>query len=178
MKDDREIKIFEPHQRRYVPNNLFCSYCGNTHQWQIDLKLNYEIESSSHGLLFNLESNRTIRILKAIETNVYQMLERSYNRDKPIFKCGNCGNTQLDFHEQVLESCWYMDCPGCFHCGNWLEKDFVIELCTDCITEKGGKITDEDCTMFCPHYDDGLGEVRDHYNISLGDLKRQLGYLG
>ena len=174
----REVKIYEPEDRRYVENNLYCQSCGNTNQWQIDLKLKYNVESSPTGLLFNLESNRTRMVLSAIENNIVQMLERSYNRSKPTFRCANCDNTILDFHERVLESCYYLECPGCFKCGQWIDKEWLIELCTECINEKEGKITEDDCACFCPHFPDGLGEVRDHYKISLGDLKRQLGYLG
>ena len=119
----RKVKIYEPHDRRYVENNLYCHSCGNVNQFSVDLKLKYNVESSPNGLLFNLESTRTKRILQAIEDNIYQMLERSYNREKPIFRCANCHNATFDFHEHVLESCYYLDCPGCWHCGNYIDME-------------------------------------------------------
>ena len=157
---------------------MYCQFCGNTHQWQIDLKLRYEIESSPSGLLFSLEPNRTKRILSAIENNVYNMLVKSYYQEKPIFRCANCDNTTLDIHELIIENCYFLECPGCFHCDQWITKEWMIELCSECIRDKQGMVDEDYCSIYCPHFENGMAEVREHYTLSLGDIKRQLGYLG
>lgn len=172
----RDVKIYEPEQRRYVPSNLFCTYCGNTNQWQIDLRLHYEVNATNDGTSFGPDQNRTQRILHKIEQNIYQMLMRSYDRDKPLLRCANCGNTMLEMHEQVLEICWSSDCPGCFFCNNYIAKENLVELCTSCIYDNEGHITDDECSYLCPHYDNGLGAVREHYNLSLDELKRMCGF--
>ena len=172
----REVKIYEPVNRRYVPSNLFCTYCGNTHQFQIDLKLQFEIDVTPNGSAFGPDPSKTKRILDKVEQNIYQMLMRSYDRSKPLLRCANCGNTSLDMHDQMLEMCWSSDRPGCSLCLNYIEKDYMIELCTSCIYDKEGKINDDDCSYLCPYYDNGLGAVREYYNLSLDELKRMCGF--
>ena len=168
----RDIKFYEPEERKFVPNNLYCYYCGNTHQWQIDLKLKHVVENSADGLIVALEEQRTRKIFHNIEQKICWLLEKS----KPIFRCANCGNTGLEMQEWMLDSCYNLECPGCFHCGNWMDKDWLIELCSECIHKRKGIITEDDCRTICEYYPDGLGEVRDHYDISLENLKYELGY--
>jgi len=168
----RDVKVYELEERRYVTNNLYCYYCGNTHQWQIDLRLKHVIEHGADGLIISLDESRSSKIFHNITKNIYCLLEKS----KPVFRCANCHNSCFEIQERMLDSCYYLECPGCFHCGNWIEKDWLIELCTECIHNKKGIITEDDCRTFCQYYPDGLGEVRDHYDISLEKLKYELGY--
>jgi len=172
----REAKLFEPEQRRYVEHNLYCTYCGNTNQWQIDMRLHYAVSVTNTGITLSPDEQKTKRIMHNIKQNIHQMLYRSYDREKPLFHCANCGNTMLEMHDQVLECCWSMACPGCFQCGDWLEKEVLVDLCTECIRNSEGHITDDECSYLCPHYDNGLGEVREHYNLTLDELKRTCGY--
>jgi hypothetical protein len=168
----RDVKVYEPEERRYVVNNLYCFYCGNTHQWQIDLKLKHVVECSTEGLIVGIEEQRTRKIFHSIERKICWLLEKS----KPLFRCANCGNMGLELQEWMLDSCYNLECPGCFHCQNWMDKEMLIELCSDCIHKKKGIITDDDCRTICDYHPDGLGEVRDHYDVSLENLKYELGY--
>lgn len=172
----RDAKFYEPEQRRFVPNNLYCYYCGNTNQWQIDLRLKHVVECSADGLVVGLDESRTKKIFSNLQQKIYWLLEKSCDSNKPLFRCANCNNTNLEIQERMLDSCYGLECPGCFHCGNWMDKNWLIELCTDCIHKKNGIISEDDCHTTCEYYPDGLGEVRDHYDISLENLKFELGY--
>jgi hypothetical protein len=167
----RKVKTFDPEQRRYIEENFFCGYCGNTNQWQIDVKLKHIVRCFPDGFTVTLDEKRVKRIKDAIQGFVRRRL------DENRFRCANCGNTEIEYHEYYLESCWNMDCPGCFHCGNWIDKESLIEFCKECITKHNGDITDDDCFTLCEHYDFGLSEVRDHYDLSLETMKRDLSYV-
>jgi len=166
----RKVKTFDPHQRRHLEDNFYCSYCGNTNQWQIDVRLRHIVEIVPDGFSVILDENKAKRLSNALQGFVRR------NIDENRFRCANCGNTEIDYHYCYLESCWNTDCPGCFHCGNYIEKDLLISLCEDCINKHNGDITEDDCVTLCEHYDFGLSEVREHYNINLESLKRGLGY--
>ena len=172
----RMVKVFHPDQRRWATNNLYCYSCGNTHQWQIDLRLKHIVEVLPEGTMIYIDENRTKKIIHAIESNIHRILARSADRDKEIFRCANCGNNELEFQETMSENCYNFGCPGCWHCGNFIEKEWMLELCTECITSREGNIDEEDCFNICPHFDYGLSEVREHYNITLDELKHSLGY--
>ena len=94
-------RIYEPEDRRYAENNLFCSSCGNTHQFSIDLKLRHNVEGLNAGLSVNLEENQTRKVFQAIETNLERMVDRSTENALGIFKCANCDNGELDFHQRL-----------------------------------------------------------------------------
>ena len=70
----RDVKVYELEERRYVINNLYCYYCGNTHQWQIDLRLKHTLECSEDGLVVALEEQRTRKIFHNIEEKIYWLL--------------------------------------------------------------------------------------------------------
>ena len=167
----RKVKTFDPEQRRYVEENFFCSYCGNTNQWQIDVRLMHIVELFSDGFSVTLDEKRTKRLANALQGFVRR------NMDENRFRCANCGNTEIEYHYYYLEGCWNNYCPGCWHCGNWIDKVSLIEFCEECITNHNGNITEDDCFTICEHYDFGLAEVRDHYDLSLESLKRDLGYV-
>ncbi len=40
----RKVKTFDPEKRWHIEDNFYCSYCGNTHQWQIDVRLRHIVE--------------------------------------------------------------------------------------------------------------------------------------
>jgi len=169
-------RIYEPEDRRYVENNLFCSTCGNTHQFSIDLKLRHHVEGLTSGLSVKLEEQQTRKVFQAIETNLERMVDRSTENALGIFKCANCDNGELDFHERLLEICLWTGCPGCWWCGEWMQEEEVIELCSECIHTRDGQIDSEDCFNNCPHYDFGLDEVRRHHGINFQTLRADLGY--
>ena len=82
----------------------------------------------------------------------------------------------MDLMERIQDICWNQGCPGCWYCGNFLEKETVIETCSDCIVQNQGQVTEDFCLTSCPHYEEGLAQVRDHHGLSLEGLKNQLGY--
>ena len=172
----RDARYFEPHERRYVENNLFCPFCGNTHAFSIDLRLRHKVECQAGQLSVSLEK-RIKKVLHAIESNISKIIDKGFDRGKPVIKCANCNNDEcVDLQERILDWCWQMGCPGCFYCGSWIEEEYLKELCSECIIERNGKIKEEDCSSLCLNYDDGLVQVRDHYGITLQELKEDLGY--
>ena len=172
----REVKVFGPEERRDAINNLYCHYCGNTNQWQIDLGLRHVVECLDNGLAIEVDNKRTRKVLAAIEKNISRMLDRSISGNRTILHCANCGNAELDMHDNAIETCYNLGCPGCFHCGNWIEEDLLRELCEECIKQNSGDVDEEYCFTMCPHYDYGLEQVRQHYAITLTELIRDAGY--
>ncbi|MBN2355251.1 hypothetical protein JXO59_04020 [candidate division KSB1 bacterium] len=98
----REAIVYQPEDRRIVERNLYCPYCGNTNQWQIDLRLWHEVELESGSLTLALDESKTTRILSAIERHIDRMVFLSSDRNKPFLHCANCSNAALDMHEQML----------------------------------------------------------------------------
>ncbi|MFQ6609614.1 MAG: hypothetical protein ACE5D7_02320 [Fidelibacterota bacterium] len=128
-----ELKLYEPEQRSVNEYGLYCYHCGNTTQWQIDLRLRHTVECLDSGIAVKLDEKQTSKILRAIEHNLPDMLGKANDADKTVFECANCQNSWLDFHQRVIESCVWNGCPGCFHCGNWITEDELIETCSECI---------------------------------------------
>jgi len=62
-----------------------------------------------------------------------------YN-DKQIIHCANCKEQGVDLQERLLDYCWQTGCPGCDVCGNYIDKDELIETCTECIREHNGLV--------------------------------------
>ncbi len=173
----REIRTYGPEERTYLENGLYCSQCGNTHMWTIDLRLKHKVENMSSGLSVSLDELQTRKILVAIQGNLVDMVEKSVNEDKTIFQCANCENSWIDFQESIVECCLWSGCYGCFHCGQWIGEDELLEICTDCITEKKGDIDEDYCSSgCCPASDFGLNEVMYHYGTSLKEIKESLGW--
>ena len=173
----RQIRTYEPEGRAYSEDGLYCSHCGNTQNWQIDLRLKHKVENMSSGLSVSLDELQTRKILFAIQNNLVNMVDKSVNEDKAVFQCANCENTWIDFHESIVECCLWNGCPGCFHCGQWIGEDELLETCTDCITEKKGDIDEAYCDSgCCPVSDFGLREVMDHYGTHLTEIKESLGW--
>ena len=173
----RQITVYEPQDRQYHEHNLYCYHCGNTTQWQIDLKLKHKVECLSSGLSVSLDELQTRKILKAIENNLVNMVDKSINDDKGVFQCANCSNSWIDFHERTIESCLWNGCSGCFHCGNGISEEDLLETCTDCITERKGDVDEDFCdSWLCPVSDFGLREVMDHYGTTLKEIKESLGW--
>jgi len=173
----RAIRSYEPEGRTYSEDGLYCSHCGNTQNWQIDLRLKHKVENMSSGLSVSLDELQTRKILKAIEHNLVNMVDKSINEDKAIFQCANCENSWIDFQEQITESCLWGGCLGCFHCGQWIEKEEMMDLCTECISDRKGDVDEDFCTSgCCPASDFGLMELHDHYKTNLKDIKESLGW--
>jgi hypothetical protein len=157
-------------------DNLICTYCGNTEAFSINLKLKHHILTKNGQLEVILLKAFTKRVLTVIKHNMDRLVERCYD-GKKSFYCANCDNSDsIDYHERVLDCCWNMGCPGCFYCGNWMEKDYLLETCSNCIQGREGNVDLQYCDYSCPESDNGLEAVRAHYGISLYDIKERLGY--
>ena len=172
----RTVRIYNPEERRFLEDNLYCTYCGNAAAFQIDLKLKHLLKCESGCVSVELLKSYSDRVMNIIKNNVDKLLEKGFE-GKPRFRCANCNEDQsLDLQGRVYDYCSYNFCPGCFTCGIWIEKDDLINMCTECITEKEGEVEDEDCIYNCPNYDNGLSEAMDHYSLSLQEIKKNLGY--
>ena len=169
---NREIKYYRPEERRYFPENLQCINCGNTESFYIDLRLRQRLEHDSHGHILIDFDSKAKRVFKSLAENMHKMLKQG----KEVIFCANCRDTYLDNQEALLEYCWQRGCPGCDVCGDYIDKEEVIGLCITCIRERDGDINEEKCTEVCEHFDYGLGEVRNHYGVSLARLKEEAGY--
>ena len=172
----RKAMTFLPHQRRNIEHNLYCPHCGNTHQWHIDVRLLHRIEIDDGSVMLKLDAMQSSRVLSAIERHLLRLLDKSHVRSRPIFRCANCHNIELDTMENNLDTCYNVGCPGCFHCGNWIDEDDLRRLCIECIEENNGIIDEDFCYQHCPHFDYGLEEVRQHYGIALQQLVGDAGY--
>ena len=172
----RTVRIYNPEERRFLEDNLYCTYCGNATAFQIDLKLKYFLKSESYCVSVELLKSYSDRVMNVIKNNVDKLLEKGWE-GKPRFRCANCNEAEsLDLQDRVYDYCSYNFCPGCFTCGLWIEKDDLINMCTECITEKEGEIEDEDCIYNCPNYDNGLTEVMAHFSLNLEEIKKDLNY--
>ena len=170
-------KSWEPEDRRYVEGNLQCQWCGNTTSFSIDMKLKHEVALTGSGLIVGLNRKREKRIEKSLSSNISSLVDKYHETGKEIVKCSNCKNSEgVDFQERIIDQCWQMGCPGCWHCGEYIDEEEVLSLCRECIREKDGNIDEDDCSIICPHYDQGLSAVREHYGLDLEELKREQGY--
>ena len=170
-------KTWDPEDRRYVEGNLQCQWCGNTTGFSIDMKLKHEVRSSSRGLVVGLNMERQNRIEKSLSSNIYRIVDKYHETGKEIVKCSNCEMAEgVDFQERIIDYCWQMGCPGCWHCGEYINEEELLSLCRECIREKQGNIDEDECSMICPNYDQGLSDVREHYGLNLDELKREEGY--
>ena len=173
----RTIKTWEPETRRYISENLFCPSCGNTTAFGLDLRLKYNVESLSQGLEISLSKDRTEKLTKALAKNLPRILDSGFENDKPKIICANCGDKYgIDMHERYVQVCWESGCPGCWWCGEWLEKTVVMQTCHNCIVDRQGKVDEDDCYSTCEHYEAGLEQVRNHYGLTLEKLKTDMGY--
>ncbi len=173
----RQIKYYEPEQRTYHENNLMCSMCGNSVCFFIDLRLRHVIEVSSSGnLIISIDPKIVDRVSKGLARNVMNLIEKATYLENPVIRCANCQDGLVDSQYQLLEYCGQLGCFGCPTCGDYQSLDIIKELCFECIRKHDGKISDEECGYICEHYDWGLSHVRDHYNVTLEDFKRELGY--
>ncbi len=173
----REIKIYPPEVRRFVSGNLLCPSCGNTTAFRMELRLRHSLQIHPKGLEISLDQIPTKKLLKALALNLHKVLDKGFYEDKPRIACANCGETDsIDLQERVMDTCWNSGCPGCWWCGSYIDKEELVNLCSDCITNKDGQVTEETCECGCPHYDYGLEEVRSHYGITMEGLLRDLGY--
>ena len=142
------------------------------------MKLKHEVQSSSTGLVVGLNSDRQKRIEKSLSSNIHRIVDKYHETGKEIVKCSNCEMSEgVDFQERIIDYCWQMGCPGCWHCGEYIDEEEVRSLCIECIREREGNIDEDDCSTICPNYDQGLSEVREHYGMDLEELKREQGYI-
>ena len=172
----REATIYQPEVRRNIPNNVYCPYCGNTNQWQIDLRLLHNLQMGPGGIEIALDQNKAEKFLSSVQRHIDRMVFLSSDSKKPFLHCANCSNSDIDVQEAILEMCYNTGCPGCFHCGNWIDESDVRDSCLACIKDNDGDVDEDHCFTMCPHYDYGLEEVRQHYNITLDELKTLAGY--
>ena len=173
----RIVKSWEPEVRRYISENLFCPMCGNTTAFGLALRLKYNVENRPQGFEVALSKERTDKLTKALATNLYKILDNGFENDKPRIICANCGDKHsVDMHERYVQVCWESGCPGCWWCGEWIDKSEVAEYCQNCIVARHGSVDEDDCYNTCEHYESGLEQVRAHYGLTLDGLKRELGY--
>ena len=78
----------------------------------------------------------------------------------------------------MIDACYNMGCPGCFHCGQYIDESELRDACLSCIRDNSGNVDEDFCFSSCPHYDYGLEEVRQHYGIALEELIDEAGYGG
>ncbi len=172
----RQAKTYNVEDRRFLEESLYCNYCGNSNAFQIDLRLKHLLTSESGSVTVELLKSYTNRVMNVVQKNVEKLLEKGWE-GKPLFRCANChAEETLDTMGRSYDYCSWNGCPGCFTCGCWIDKEELVELCSECITESKGTVTEEDCIYNCPNCDAGFTEVMDHYNITLRDLKEKLGY--
>ena len=173
----RAVKVYPPDERRNVPGNLLCPSCGNTTAFVMDLRLRHSLTMKGEGIETGLDPVPTGKLLKALERNLFRVVDKSFLEEKPRISCANCGdNESVDLLERVVDNCWSAGCPGCWYCANFLDEETVRELCTDCLIQHNGEVDAETCGYACPNFDYGLEDVRDHYGFSLDDLKKELGF--
>jgi hypothetical protein len=174
----RKPKYYPVEERRFnVENNLQCSLCGNTTAFCIDLRLKHLVEVEAGMLIVQIQRSPAERVFDSISRNIWRMIDKAHDEGKEIIRCANCHESEtVDLQERLLDYCWQMDCPGCEVCGNYITEEEVRELCCECIKEHDGQITEDDCWQYCPHYDDSLLPVLEHYHLTLEDLLRELGY--
>jgi len=169
----RAAKYYPPESRRYLKDGLQCIYCGNTNSFFIDLRLRHQVTLQPDSSILVESSKTTEKIFHSIAGNIDNIL---YS-DNQIIHCANCKEQGVDLQERLLDYCWQTGCPGCDVCGSYIDKDELIETCTDCIREHDGLIDEEYCSYQCPYYDDGLEAVRGHYNITLAEMKQDAGFI-
>lgn len=170
-------RVYPPETRRYIADNLLCTCCGNTTSFTIDLRLKHSVSLRPDGLEVGIDQVPTGKLLKALQTNLHRIVDKGLNEDKPVIRCGNCGEAEaVDLHERAMDICFNSGCPGCWWCGEYIEKEEVVQLCSDCIISKEGQVDLEDCEYACPNYDYGLEGVRQHHGLTLEEMKRDLGY--
>ncbi len=172
----REIKYYPPTKRRQVENNLQCLGCGNTHAFFIDLRLRHQVNALPQGCLSVALDERVRKTLANLEKNIAGIVNKGQDLEMPYIRCANCRDGSIFLQEELIENCWQTGCPGCSTCGMYISKQEMIDFCTHCIIERDGNIEEDDCCTFCPYFEHGLGEVRDHYDVSLSELKNELGF--
>ena len=173
----RTVKSWEPEARRYVADNLICPFCGNTNAFSIDLKIKHDLTMRQEGVEVGLSKDHSDKLTKALAKNLYRIIEKGCEEGRPRVICANCGESDgIDMHETLINICWQTGCPGCWWCGEWMEKKDVIETCHNCIVDRLGKVDEDVCYNSCEHYESGLEQVRAHYGLTLEGLKRDMGY--
>jgi hypothetical protein len=169
----RAVKYYPPESRRYLQENLQCIYCGNTHAFFIDLRLRHQVIIQDDSSILVEPSKTTEKVFHSIANNINTVIDN----ENEVINCANCKNPSVDIQERLLDYCWQVGCPGCDVCGSYIDKEDLVETCTECLRENKGKIEEEDCACQCMYYDNGLEAVRRHYEITLEELKRDAGYL-
>lgn len=169
----RRIKYYPPESRHYFEDNLQCLTCGNSLSFYIDLRLEHEVCLRTDQCMQVELTRSSDQIFAEMMRERDQLL---YDENRVIF-CANCKSDDIDDQERLLDCCWQVGCPGCSVCGNYISREEVTDCCMECLKDHNGLIEAEDCFENCPHFDEGLEEVRQHYNITLTDLKRELGFL-
>jgi hypothetical protein len=116
----RTLRTYEGNNRRYIDNNLMCTWCGNTCSFNIDLKLDSIITVKNGQIEISLCKSNTKETLNVIKENMDDLVEKCYNGEDKTFYCANCDQSEtIDYQDRILDYCNSSACPGCFHCQNY-----------------------------------------------------------
>jgi hypothetical protein len=165
----RQVKYFPAEKRRYVSNNLQCEICGNTECFTFNLKLRHKLKIDSKGNLVVSTDAKTKSMMENALKNNHDLME------KDLIHCTNCTDGYVDFQERLLNWCFERGCPGCSTCASYIDKEELLAICTECIRDRNGEIKEDDCSSICPVYEEGFESVRQHYDITLAEIKEEAG---
>ncbi|MBT3897014.1 MAG: hypothetical protein HOF29_13200, partial [Candidatus Marinimicrobia bacterium] len=74
----RTVRIYNPEERRFLEDNLYCTFCGNAVAFQIDLKLKHLLKSESGCVSVELLKSYSDRVMNIIKNNVDKLLEKGF----------------------------------------------------------------------------------------------------
>ena len=80
----RTVRIYNPEERRFLENSLYCSYCGNSNAFNIDLRLKHVLKVESGNITVELLKSYSDRVMNVIKNNVDKLLEKGWE-GKPRF---------------------------------------------------------------------------------------------
>ena len=170
-------KYYPPKERTYLYGNaLQCVDCGNTKAFSLNLRIPYVLTMTPQGMQSGPDEHRLQRIFQSLGKNLWSLMDRDIFNGENTIKCANCETGFVDFQERLHDLCFHFGCPGCEVCGQYMSEVDVKEICSECLMDHAGDLTEEDCLMSCPWTADGLGEVRAHHDFTLEDLKQEMGF--
>ena len=170
-------KYYPPKERQYLFGNaLQCVDCGNTKAFSLNLRIPYHLTVTGQGIQSSPDDHRLHRIFESLGKNLWRLIDKDIWKGTRTIQCANCHDGFVDFQERLHDMCFHYNCNGCEVCGRYMSEVDVKEICSECLLENDGEVTEEDCTTMCPWTIDGLGDIRAHHDFTLDDLKQEMGY--